>query len=297
MVKSIKHLRTTVQAIWTFLTNCYAVGFAEGKIYTGPLKHLCFPGLNCYSCPGAMAACPIGALQAVMGSYKFSISLYVGGFFMIIGALMGRFVCGWLCPFGLIQDLIYKIPFVRKINRFPGDKTLRLLKYLILLIFVIIMPLFVVDIVGQGEPAFCKYICPSGTLMGVIPLVLTNPGLRATIGFLFRWKMAILLLTVFLSIMIYRPFCKYICPLGATYALFNRFSIVQLHVDTAHCVSCGKCSSTCKMGVNPVQTPNSGECIRCGDCTKSCPTGALTLGVRLKKDIAPAKSSNPSKSI
>ena len=273
--KGFCHLRTCVQAAWTFLSNCYSVGFAEGKIYTGPLKHICFPGLNCYSCPGAVGACPIGSLQAVMGSWKFSVSLYVGGFLMLVGALLGRFVCGWLCPFGLVQDLLYKIPFIRKINRFPGDKVLRYLKYVILLVFVILMPLFVVDIVGQGAPAFCKYICPSGTLLGGIPLVFKNPALQAMVGFLFHWKVAILLVTVFLSILIYRPFCKYICPLGATYALFNRASLYRLRVDKDQCINCGLCAKACKMGVDPVKTPNSAECIRCGDCTKACPKGAL----------------------
>ena len=273
--KGFCHLRTCVQAAWTFLSNCYAVGFAEGKIYTGPLKHICFPGLNCYSCPGAVGACPIGSLQAVMGSWKFSVSLYVGGFLMLLGALLGRFFCGWLCPFGLVQDLLYKIPFIRKINRFPGDKVLRYLKYVILLVFVILMPLFVVDIVGQGAPAFCKYICPSGTLLGGIPLVFKNPALQVMVGFLFHWKVAILLVTVFLSILIYRPFCKYICPLGATYALFNRASLYRLRVDKDQCINCGLCAKACKMGVDPVKTPNSAECIRCGDCTKACPKGAL----------------------
>ena len=273
--KGFCHLRTCVQAAWTFLSNCYAVGFAEGKIYTGPLKHICFPGLSCYSCPGAVGACPIGSLQAVMGSWKFSVSLYVGGFLMLLGALLGRFVCGWLCPFGLVQDLLYKIPFIRKINRFPGDKVLRYLKYVILLVFVILMPLFVVDIVGQGAPAFCKYICPSGTLLGGIPLVFKNPALQVMVGFLFHWKVAILLVTVFLSILIYRPFCKYICPLGATYALFNRASLYRLRVDKDQCINCGLCAKACKMGVDPVKTPNSAECIRCGDCTKACPKGAL----------------------
>ncbi|WP_413464663.1 4Fe-4S binding protein [Clostridium phoceensis] len=282
--KGFRHLRTCVQAAWTFLSNCYAVGFAEGKIYTGPLKNICFPGLNCYSCPGAVGACPIGSLQAVMGSWKFSVSLYVGGFLMLVGALLGRFVCGWLCPFGLVQDLLYKIPFIRKINRFPGDKVLRYLKYVILLVFVILMPLFVVDIVGQGAPAFCKYICPSGTLLGGIPLVFKNPGLQAMVGFLFRWKVAILLVTVFLSILIYRPFCKYICPLGATYALFNRASLYRLRVDKNQCVNCGLCAKTCKMGVDPVKTPNSAECIRCGDCARACPKNAIHLGVRGKKN-------------
>ncbi len=280
MGKRLKHLRTFVQAGWTFLSNCYLVGFSEGKIYTGPLKNICFPGLNCYSCPGAVGACPIGSLQAVMGSWKFSLCLYVGGFLMIVGALLGRFVCGWLCPFGLVQDLIYKIPFIKKINRFPGDKLLRYLKYIILLVFVILMPLFVVDIVGQGAPAFCKYICPSGTLLGGIPLVAKNPSLQTMVGFLFRWKVAILIVTVLSAIIIYRPFCKYICPLGATYAVFNRFSLYRLRVDSSKCVNCGACAKACKMGIDPTKTSNSCECIRCGDCAQSCPKQAISIGFR-----------------
>ena len=280
--KGFRHLRIFVQTAWTFLTNCYAVGFAEGKIYTGPLKHICFPGLNCYSCPGAVGACPIGSLQAVMGSWKFSISLYVGGFLMVIGALMGRFVCGWLCPFGLVQDLCHKIPFFKKINRFPGDRILRYLKYIILLVFVILMPLFVVDIVGQGGPAFCKYICPSSTLTGSIPLVFKNPGLQPMVGFLFRWKVAILLVTLLAAIIIYRPFCKYICPLGAAYALFNRVSFGGLWVDKEKCVNCGACSKVCKMGVDPLKMPGSAECIRCGECARVCPKDAIHLGFRFR---------------
>lgn len=283
MGKKLKHLRTCVQAGWAFLTNCYAVGFAEGRIYTGPLKNICFPGLNCYSCPGALNACPIGSLQAVMGSWKFNISLYAGGFLMVVGALLGRFVCGWLCPFGLVQDLLYKIPLVKKINRFPGDRLLRWLKYVILLVFVILMPLFVVDLIGQGDPAFCKYICPSGTLFGGIPLVAMNPPLQAMVGWLFQWKIAILIVTAATAVVVYRPFCKYLCPLGATYALFNRASLYRLRVDASKCTHCGACAKACPMGVDPVKNPNGCECIRCGVCAQTCPQEAISLGFWVKK--------------
>ena len=92
----------------------YAVGFINGKIYDGSLKKLCLPGLNCYSCPGALGSCPIGSLQAVLGSRNFQFSFYIFGFLMLMGAVFGRFVCGWMCPFGLVQDLLYKIPFIKK---------------------------------------------------------------------------------------------------------------------------------------------------------------------------------------
>lgn len=278
-----KKTRSIFQGLWALITNSYAVGFVEGKIYTGPLKNICFPGLNCYSCPGAVGACPIGSLQAVMGSWKFNVSLYVAGFFMVIGAVLGRFVCGWLCPFGWIQELLHKIPIKWKVGSFRGDRLLRYMKYVILLVFVILLPLFVVDIIGQGNPTFCKYICPSGTLLGGLPLLLANPSLRAMVGWLFTWKSAILVITLVACMVIYRPFCKYLCPLGAIYGLFNRVSLHRVHVDHASCVGCGRCAKACNMQVDPVTSPGSAECIRCGDCARACPTGAICVGFRKRR--------------
>ena len=271
--------RHVMQAAWALLTNGYLAGFLPGKIYQGPWKKLCVPGLNCYSCPGALGSCPIGALQAVLSSRNFQFAYYVVGFLLLIGALLGRFVCGFLCPFGWIQDLLHKIPFPRKCKTFRGDKLLRKVKYGILLIFVILLPLFLVDILGQGTPWFCKLICPAGMLEGGIPLVLLNQGLRSAIGWLYAWKGVILGCTVLLSIWIYRPFCKYLCPLGAIYSLFNPISIFRLRVDREKCTQCGACAKACGMHLNPVQTPNHPECIRCGACQNTCPSGAIHCGI------------------
>ena len=272
--------RHRVQILWAFLTNSYLVGFVKGKIYQGKLKNLCVPGLNCYSCPGALGACPIGAMQAVVGSWNFKLAFYVAGFLMFVGALLGRFVCGWLCPFGLIQDLLHKIPFPKKISTFRGDRLLRKLKYVIFLVFVILMPMFVVDLLGQGAPFFCKLICPAGTLEGGLPLVLLNKAMRGAIGWLYIWKNTILIVTIVLSIIIYRPFCRYICPLGAFYSVFNKVSIYRYRVDMEKCVHCGKCAKACQMVVNPVENPNSPECIRCGRCKQACPVHAIASGCK-----------------
>ncbi|XCP85959.1 4Fe-4S binding protein [Roseburia hominis] len=272
--------RHGIQAFWALLTNSHIVGFLNGKIYRGDLKKICVPGLNCYSCPGAVGACPIGAIQAVVGSWNFKFAYYVIGFLIFIGSMIGRVVCGFLCPFGLIQDLLHKIPFPKKIRTFRGDKILRKLKYVIFLVFVILLPLFVVDIVGQGAPYFCKLICPAGTLEGGIPLVLLNRGMRNAIGWLYAWKSVILVVTIVLSILIYRPFCKYICPLGAFYSVFNPISIFRYRVDEVKCVHCGKCAKACQMQVNPVENANDMECIRCGRCKTVCPTQAISCGVK-----------------
>jgi len=276
--KTNEGFRHCIQALWALVTNSYLAGFIHGKIYKGNFKKLCVPGMNCYSCPGAAGACPIGSLQAVIGSHKFKFAFYVSGFLIFIGALTGRFVCGWLCPFGLIQELLYKIPFPKKLKTFRGDKLLRKLKYLILLVFVILLPMFLVDILGQGAPYFCKLICPVGTLEGGIPLVLLNKSMRSAVGWLYAWKNVLLAVTIFLSVLIYRPFCKYICPLGAIYSVFNPISVFKYRVDEEKCTHCGACARACRMQLDPVQNANHPECIRCGLCKKICPAGAITSG-------------------
>ena len=273
--KKKKNIRLFVQVIFVALTNGYVLGFLKGRIYTGPLKALCVPGLNCYSCPGALGSCPIGSLQAVLASRDYHVSFYLLGFFMVIGSIFGRFVCGFLCPFGLVQDLLYKIPFPFKRKNLPGHRKLVWLKYIVLAVMVIALPLLATDFLGQGKPWFCQYICPSGTLLAGIPLTLTNAPLRNALGFLFQWKVLLLILFVLGSVVFYRPFCKYVCPLGAVYGLFHPIALYRYEVDEESCTHCGKCKKVSGMDIEVWKEPNSRECIRCGECIKACPTCAL----------------------
>ncbi len=291
MVKGIKNkLRLWVQILFAAIINGYVIGFIKGRIFTGTTKKICVPGLNCYSCPGALGSCPIGSLQAVLTNRNYQFSFYVIGFLILVGVCLGRFVCGWLCPFGLVQDIVYQIPFVKKYKNIYGHKIVKYLKYVILILFVIILPLFVVNIIGQGSPWFCKYICPSGTLMAGIPLVAMNTPLQQAIGFLYYWKISILILLILLSIVVYRPFCKYLCPLGAIYGMFHSVAFYRYDVDVEKCVQCGKCQKSCNMDISVWQNPNSPECIRCGDCIKCCPTGAIEKTNILKKECVMQKN-------
>ena len=279
----LNSFRHKIQALAAILTNGHIAGYISGKIYKGDIKNACVPGMNCYSCVGALGSCPIGSMQAVIGKNGGRISFYVIGFLLLIGSLLGRFVCGWLCPFGLFQDLLHKIPFPKKIRRLPKEKILVKLKYVILLVFVILLPMYLVNDIGNSYPYFCKFICPVGTLEGGVPLVLLNKAMRGSIGFLVVWKNVILAATIILSIMIYRPFCKLLCPLGAIYSLFNKVSFYKYQINHDKCVNCGRCAGTCLMNVDPVKDANDLECIRCGNCRKVCPTKAIELLIADRK--------------
>ena len=275
--------RTWIQLGFVALTNGHLRGFLTGSIYRGPLKGGCVPGLNCYSCPGAVGSCPIGALQAALTERRPSFPLYVLGFLLLFGAAFGRFVCGFLCPFGLFQDLLHKIFPKQHLRKIPLDRVLRHGKFLVLAVFVLYLPLFAVNEFGLGSPAFCKFICPSGTLMGGIPLVAAKQALRGQLGFLFGWKFALLLGLSVLGLFLYRPFCKFLCPLGAIYGLFNRIAPLAYRVDGHRCVGCGKCASVCPMNVDLAKGIMPMECIQCGRCVKDCPAGAIHNGVGKEK--------------
>lgn len=283
----LAHFRGWIQACATLLTNIHLPNFKKGTLYQGSGKYVCVPGLNCYSCPGAAGACPIGSFQAVVGSSKFKFSYYITGILILIGVLLGRFICGFLCPFGWFQELLHKIPSPKISTK--KLKPLRYLKYGVLLVMVILLPMLVTNQLGMGDPFFCKYLCPQGVLEGAIPLSLTNAGIRAALGKLFTWKSCVLLAVVLGSVFMYRPFCKWLCPLGAFYALLNKVSLFQMRVDTSKCVSCGACARACKMDVDITKSPNHTECIRCGMCMKACPKDAISyqfgLGDRSNNEI------------
>ena len=265
--------RGWVQAGATLLSNLHLPNFLKGSLYQGAGKAVCVPGLNCYSCPAASGSCPIGALQAAVGSPQYRFSYYIVGFLLLLGMLLGRAICGFLCPFGWLQELLHKIPT----KKFSSQKLkpLRYLKYGILVVMVCMLPVLAANDVGIGDPFFCKYLCPQGVLEGAIPLSLVNPSIRAALGKLFSWKLSILLTIIVLSVLFFRPFCKWLCPLGAFYALLNRMSLFRMQVDRDKCVSCGKCAKACKMDVDVTKTPNHTECIRCGMCARACPTCAV----------------------
>lgn len=278
--------RKLIQLYSALLYNAHLKGFIDGEIYTGKAKAVCVPGLNCYSCPGAVGSCPLGAIQNALAYSGHRAGWYVLGMIMLFGLTLGRTICGWLCPMGLIQELLYRIP-TPKIRKSRITGALSWLKYVILAVFVLAFPLWYGIRHDLPVPAFCKYICPAGTFEGAVGLLANpgNAGYFSMLKILFARKFVIMLVIGLACIFCYRSFCRFLCPLGAIYGLFNRLALVSMKVDEERCNSCGACVRTCRMDVRRV---GDHECINCAGCMSSCSRNALSLRAGTRTIIAPA---------
>lgn len=264
--------RRIIQIYAALLFNSNIKGFfgkGNNVIYRGDVKYLCTPGLNCYSCPGAIGACPLGALQNALASSKTRAPMYILGILALLGIMLGRTICGYLCPTGLVQDLLYKIR-TPKLQKSRYTRILSYFKYVLLVVFVIAIPL-----IYSGIPAFCKYVCPAGTFGGAGGLLLNpeNAGFFGMLGELFTWKFILLIVFMVGSVFIYRFFCRFFCPLGAILGFFNKIAFIGIKLDKQKCTECGLCIRTCKMDIKHV---GDHECINCGACVAVCPTKAIT---------------------
>ncbi len=281
--------RKLMQLYLALLFNANLKGFVSGRIYTGKDKIWCAPGINCYSCPGATGACPLGSLQGSF-SADHSTLYYVGGILLLYAILFGRMICGWACPFGLIEELLYKIKSP-KVKKSPVTRVLSFFKYGILVLFVFIVPI-TYAIRDIPLPSFCKYICPIGTIEGGLGLLSNKLNIRylELLGPLFTWKFMLMVSIVVGSIFIFRLFCRFLCPLGAFYGIFNKFSVFGVKVDESKCTHCNLCISHCKVDIRSV---GDQECINCGECIDVCPTKAISWKgpkIQLKANEIPANA-------
>ena len=260
--------RRWIQLYSALLFNANIKGFFNGQIYQGPTKNLCVPSLNCYSCPGAVGSCPLGSLQNALIDSKTRTPAYIFGTIILFGLLLGRTICGFLCPVGLGQELLYKIK-TPKLKKSRATRVLSYFKYVVLIALVVVLPILF------AIPGFCEFICPAGTLEGGVGL-LSNPqnaGSLGMLGPLFSWKFTLLILIVVASIFIYRVFCRFLCPLGALYGFFCRIAMLGIKLDKEKCTDCGLCIGVCKMDIKRV---GDHECIHCGACISVCPTKAIS---------------------
>jgi polyferredoxin len=255
--------RWLVQLLSTVLAN---------SAFLSRFRGLCYPALNCWSCPSANFACPIGALQNSAAGTRLalaadsplwrSLPLYTLGTLLLWGSVFGRMMCGWLCPFGWFQELVG-----RRGPKWRVSRRLWYVRYVVLVALVFVIPYL------TGEAWFSK-LCPMGALEGSIPQPLLHPELRSQIGAMWYLKLGILAVTIVAAYLWRRPFCGTACPLGALFSLTNRFSAWQISHLRARCVNCEWCVRECPQGLDPRTDVNSHACVSCLHCTR-CPYGAL----------------------
>lgn len=240
-----------------------------------------FPFLNCQACEMATGACPIGQIQGFLAARRFPFLVL---FFLITtGLMLGRWVCGWLCPFGFFLDIVDRI----SVNKVKFPYLFSIVKFYMLGITVLLGLFFGLFMFTTVYP-FCSFVCPSGLVYGLLPYyattaskefkeVLSNPGGNPIAFFIILFH-SILLLGYFLISVLTRGrfFCKYLCPLGAFLGLFNRISFVKIAHIEAMCDNCGLCTKTCPMEIDLSKGDflTVSNCIRCSTCVHECRRGA-----------------------
>jgi polyferredoxin len=228
------------------------------------LHSICVPAFNCHSCPVAVFACPIGILVNFSSLRIFPFITV--GILGLVGIIGGRWVCGWICPFGLLQDGLYKIP-TKKITI---SSKLVYIKYIVLIGLVLAVPFFFID----SRLVFCR-LCPAGTLESAIPWKIMGRSSGDNFGFFLR--MSVLIGVLVLMITVNRGFCRILCPLGAIFAIFNRISLFRIRLIKQDLNNDELSSKDCPVDIDPVKQINSPECILCLECTSK---KHLKLGIK-----------------
>jgi polyferredoxin len=249
--------RWKVQLATALVLNAYFL-----NVYFAWLKRVPCTGFNCHACPAATFACPVGATQSAVIDRQ--VPLYLLGVLGMVGLFLGRLSCGWFCPFGFLQEQLYRL----KSPKLEISHGLTWMPYLFLIVLVGVVPYFTYEL------WFCK-LCPVGTLEAGIPWVIDDSDIRSQVGWFFFFTLAILLVFLVAMVMIKRPFCRLVCPLGAIYSPFNRHSVLQLEVDHGQCIKCGQCREVCPVDIDISDDANSAECVRCFECAKICPVDAI----------------------
>lgn len=227
---------------------------------------MCAPVFHCYACPLSTFACPIGVIAQFGALHIFPFVAI--GLLVTVGALFGTLICGWVCPFGFLQDLFAKVPT----PKFDPPKWTSHFRYVVLIGTVLAIPYFF----GEGHPLFICRVCPAGGLEAAAPNMVSQAAAGQDIAWPNALKISIVVLFLGAVFFIRRPWCRIFCPLGAIFSVFNRFSAFFLHFDPSKCTSCERCHKLCEYGIEPEKSPNDSRCIRCLECT-SCSPEALTL--------------------
>ena len=223
-----------------------------------------FPGLfiSTFSAIKAIYTAVIGgsfSAVALTGQIVLAISM------LLITAIMGRFFCGFLCAFGTMGDFFWYIGTKLKLRRpkigTKADRMLKKVKYVLLIGIILLGWTFGMELLSGTDNPWMVFG------------MLAKPESWTDTTVLFSVGMALLVLVIAGSLYIERFFCRYLCPLGAVFAVVSKFRLFRILKPRVHCGSCRACTKRCSMGI-PLYKSNmvrSAECIDCMNCVEICP--------------------------
>ncbi len=231
------------------------------------------------------------------------------GIMLVVGAILGRFMCGWICPVGFLQDVITAVKGrVDSVEKRAHLYWIRLKYVLVVLAFLISGSLGLAVYYGVGNDyrtslgpladGLFVAITPDGTLFGTLPAILagswrflgTAQSSDLTFGNLSSWfghisaltwlNVVVLVGFVYAAWRIPRFWCRYVCPVGAIMAVTQKNSLLGMHRDPIKCSECKECETACPMQIPILDLDwkkfNDSECILCMACIDACPAGALS---------------------
>lgn len=292
------------------LVQLAALVALNGAVFGISTLPLFLPVLQCLNLRTKTIGCNIGILQRNLSLTWFVSSggalfdllclflpLAAIGTVILVGAVFGRALCGWICPLGLCQDLLGFVPrLFRKKQREFSQRTHKILtgiKYVVLyIVIVIVVSMGVIYFVDRyvwgkistplgicGKAPFCL-ICPVPALFITIPALASGllHGSLPPLPLTSYIQLAFLAFFLSFSILVKRSWCRYVCPSGALMSFFNKFSLLHIRKKANKCTTFCRghqrdCNQTCPMGiqVSRNQEPSSNpECILCYNCVESC---------------------------
>lgn len=272
-------MRTWIQS--AFFVFIYFDGlfgrFLGGARLSRVTGYVCVPGYQCSACDWVSVGCPIGMLQYVMSRLRF-FPFYAAGVLASVGLLVGAMPCGWVCPVGFAQDIVWRLrqKLFKRFRHVPDG--LRSLKIAVLVVFVLALPAFLGGSRPWAENPYCDYLCPIGAATVAVPAAARH-GLDAVNPDPWTWiRYGVLGVLVLLLLFVKRPVCTLFCPILAVLGRFNRVSLYRMRVDRDACVECDRCRTVCPMDLRIFEDPDSPECVRCLRCRDVCPRACVTFG-------------------
>ena len=208
-------------------------------------------------------------MEGIVKVFKSMVGLYPDpkakviafGFFIILAVVGNKMICGWACPFGALQELIYSLPILRKTKQkkipFISTNTIRSGLFIAMLLFLF-------GVIGGRK--------------GTVIYHYVNPFNLFNLDFEIFSILLTVIITLLGSLIIYRPFCQFICPFGFVSWIAERFSIFRVRINQDECTQCNACIKVCPLDASKGRVAGKkmpADCFSCGRCLNVCPVDAI----------------------